>query len=593
MNTQLTRCVTNSHLANYPAFMAVVLSVTTPLLSAEPISGRSLRAASTSTVEHLQAKPLLILLPPVEGPSTDPGSAWWQPLVLQRQRSANKALPVSLDSLLFAALRQSAQIQVISDLPQIGKTAIAETAAAFDWTSFIESRWDDISEPVGNVLTTGGPPRFRDHKFSNSVGFRRRNTLGAEFDISQRLGFENSNSRFFLPNDQGTARLTLSYTQPLLRRAGHVYNTSLIVLAEHDLRIAEDEFTRKLQGILFELTRTYWNLYLNRAALLQERRLAGRASEILDELESRREIDVRQSDFLRARAAVEARQAAIVRSELDVRVTEARIRSLVNDPLLGETENVELLPQDRLPTHQVVCDLPQSLSIALTRRPEMDQALQRIKAASVRMRMSENELLPVLNLVLESYISGLEGESDIGQAWQDQFSVGEPSYAVGLQYEIPIQRRAAKARYQRRRIELRNLQSQFRVTVETLKLEVEVAVYEVTAAYHEMLAQHRAMEAAVAEVDYITQLWYRLPLNQSTPGTILQDLLNAQVRLAAAEFGFLRAHVAYNLAQVNHKMAIGLLLQCDQAAASNAPAGNPKTPPPELFPAPAGPKNVF
>jgi outer membrane protein len=455
----------------------------------------------------------------------------------------------------------------------ISETAIAETAAAFDWTSYIESRWDDISEPVGNVLTTGGPPRFRDHNFTNSFGFRRRNTLGAEFDISQRVGFENSNSRFFIPNNQGTARLMLSYTQPLLRRAGYVYNTSLTVLAELDLRIAEDAFSRSLQDILYELTRAYWDLYRERAALLQERRLAQRAGEIVDELESRRDIDVRRSDFLRAHAAVEARQAAIVRSEFGVRVAEARIRALVNDPLLGDTDNVELLPQDTLPTCRVAFNLPQSLAIALQRRPEIDQALQRIKAASVRMRMSENEVLPVLNLVLETYVSGLEGQSDMGRAWEDQFNLGEPSYAVGLQYETPILRRAAESRLQRRRIELRNLQSQLRVTIETLKLEVEVAVYEVIAAYRAMLAQHRAMEAAVAEVDYITQLWYRLPVKQSTPGTILQDLLDAQVRLAAVELGFLQAHVAYNLAQVKHKKAVGLLLQCDAAAASNAAAG--------------------
>ena len=46
--------------------------------------------------------------------------------------------------------------------------------------------------------------------------------------------------------------------------------------------------------------------------------------------------------------------------------------------------------------------------------------------------MSKNELLPILNLIFESYASGLKGDGKTLQAWANQFSEGEPSYGIGF-----------------------------------------------------------------------------------------------------------------------------------------------------------------
>ncbi len=284
-------------------------------------------------------------------------AAWWKPLVARRQRPTPQSMRVSLNSVLVGALAHSAQIQVISDTPLISETAITAADAAFDWTTFLETRWDDLSEPVGNTLTTGGPDRFRDHIVSYEMGVRRRNAWGGELEIGQQFGHQNNNSIFFVPNDQGTARLTLNYTQPLLRGAGRVYNTSLTVLAQFDTGIAQVEFSRQLQNHLVDVTRSYWTLYLERGKLLQQRRLLESGVDILAELESRSEIDALQSQIVRARSAVASRRADLVRANFDIRTAEARIRALVNDPVLGDTLSTELLPQEQLGE-----DLPSSKS---------------------------------------------------------------------------------------------------------------------------------------------------------------------------------------------------------------------------------------
>jgi len=506
-------------------------------------------------------------MPGVAATSDTQHGAWWESQVGAPTRHASH-VQVSVDQLLLSALQHSAQIKVFSDLPLIRETAITEADAAFDWTAFMESRWDDSNVPVGNTLTTGGPSRFLDQNFSQSFGARRRNTYGGQLEVSQRLGYQSNNSVFFLPNDQGNSRLTVSYTQPLMRGAGKVYNTSLTVLAQIDTKIARDEFSRQLQSHLLEVTRAYWSLYMERATLLQKQRLLSRADEILQDLERRQSLDTVNSQVVRARAAVESRRAEILRAETAVRNAESKIRALTNDPHWGDSDACELIPSNTPFRVFTDVDMAAAMNTAMRSRPEIGQAIKQCKASCVRMNMAKNEVLPALNLILESYATGLRGDSDIGGAWTDQFSDGRPSYSAGVQYEIPIWNRAAKSRLQRRRLEVRQLQNQFRTTAETVKLEVAVAVRELRTSYQEMGAKMRSMQAAGAEVNYISERWKALGGEDRAASLMLEDLLSAQTRLADAEFGFLSSSLSYNLAQMNYKKAVGTLLQDERVQVS-------------------------
>lgn len=508
-----------------------------------------------------------VLQPGPSYPSVDDRAtsvAWWEQAIHQRLRNSSPAVEVSLETLIIGALRHSSQVRVFSDLPLIRETAIVEADAAFDWHTFMDTKWSDSSVPVGSTLTTGGPNRYRDNNWSYDAGVRMTNTVGGRFEASQQIGFENTNSLFFQPNNQGRARLTLGYTQPLLRGAGEVYNTSMNVLASIDADIARDEFLRQLQSHLLDITRAYWALYLERGTLLQKQRLAARADALLVELQARSQVDSVSSQIVRTQAAATERRAALLRAETAVRNAEDRIVALVNDPSLS-VNRLELVPQDQPTCDAIFVDAQQAVAMALHNRPEVGQAVKQIKAATVRQEISRNELLPTLNAVLETYLSGLRGQSDIGAALGDQFSVGEPSYSAGLLFEVPIGNRAAKARYARRALELRQLQSQFSTTVSTLGLETKVAVREVETSFREVQAKLAAVNGAHAQVNYLEQRWQHLPgENISSAGLYLEDLLSAQERLTAAESGYLEAQTTYSLSLMNLKRAMGTLLQEEQ-----------------------------
>jgi outer membrane protein TolC len=495
---------------------------------------------------------------------------WWDPYVSTPMRQSACPMPLTVETLVTLALKYSHQLRVYADAPLIRDTSVIEADSAFDWNAYVETMWNDIDEPVGSRLITGGPPRYQDHKWQYDMGVRRRTTAGGQFELGQQFGFENNNSTFFEPNNQGTARLSLNYTQPLLRGAGKAYNTSLIVLAQIDADTARDEFAQKLQDELLEITRAYWALRMERGLLLQKQRLYNRAQTILTDLENRSTIDALANQIVRARAAVAARKSDLYRAAASVKNAEGRIRALVNAPELGQIDQCEFLPVDA-PTSELFClEMPDALMTTMQNRPEIHQTIKQIKASSIRLQMSQKEMLPILDVVMETYANGLQGNSNVGGAFVDQLSTGAPSYRAGLQLEVPLGNRQAKSRLERRALEARQLQSQLQATIQTLGLETEVAVREVQTTYREARAKFQAVEAAESEVDYIYSRWQLLAGEDRSASLLLEDLLSAQERLAAEESEFLDAQIRYNLAITNVKRAMGTLLQLEQVRIDKA-----------------------
>jgi outer membrane protein TolC len=489
---------------------------------------------------------------------------WWTEGVTRSLRAPESSRAVNVESLVIDALHLSPQIRALSRSPLIQETRIIEADSEFDLRTFMESTFDRPSDPVGNDLVTGGPPRFREEYWNYSAGVRRRNTLGGTVEASQEIGYKHNNSQFFSPREQGLSRLVLSFTQPLLRGAGRDYNTARTVLAEIDAAIANDRFSADLQKQLIQVTRAYWQLFFERASLLQKRQLYAAARSILSELEGRQAIDAARSQIMRARSAVAARYSELARAEQSIRNAESRLSALVGYPDFRTTYGLEMIPVDVPSSGQADVSIEDARRTALERRPEMSEALNNVRAASVRVGVSEQDLLPTLDFVAETYVKGLEGRGDIGTALGQQFYVGEPGYSVGLQFELPWGRRGARSAYDRRRLELQEATSQMDAEAVKVLTEVDVAVGEVQTTFREMQGKYHSMLAAGEDVAYMTERWRILPGEDRSATLVLEDLLDAQLRAAIEQNNFVQAQVNHMMALVELKRVMGTLLQYEQ-----------------------------
>ncbi len=531
-----------------------------------------------------------------EAPTTKEGaiphdfSPWWESRILLQTQPAS--VSVGVDELLQAALVHSPNVRAISLEPGIRDSLMFEEGAAFDWRTFLETAYDDKNDPVGNQLTTGNNEnRLKDQNWRASGGIRRTNEHGGEVEFAQQLGAQRNNTRFLDPNPQGTARLELNYTHPLMNGSGRYYNRSRIVLAEIDSRRSRDEVTRLLQDHLLQVTEAYWDLYRARSRYIQRVTLSEAAEQVLHMLSGRVEVDVQNRQVLRAKAAVAKRRSEIARAAAQIDNAESQLRVLVNDPSLMRA--AELTPLMSPLMARVEVSMADSLGTALVHQPEIAQAIRTLDATSIRLGVARNELLPKLDLLMSTYVAGLESGGQSLSAWNNQFIDGRPGFSVGLLWELPQGNRAARAREERRRLELQQASSQFEYTVETSLTVVEIAVREVETSYREMVGRYHTILAAAEETSFLSDRYALMPGINDSATLLLEDLLDAQERQADEEAAFVDAQVNYSLSIVRLRKAMGTLLLADpinyQRIALTAPvqlpnwegANLPMVPPPE------------
>ncbi len=486
---------------------------------------------------------------------------WWREKIQRPLLKNATAVNLDLETLYVRALDHSSQIEVFRDLPLIRETAILESTGKFDPHVFVDGFYRRTNEPVGSTLRTGGADRFKEHEWNSTVGLRKKVITGGEFEVSQKLSGIDSNSTFFVPDDQAVTRLQLSFTQPLLNGGGIEYNRSIINIAKLDHEVALDEFQRQLESHLLSVSRGYWSLYLERAILLQKQRLVQATGKIVSELNSRRDLDVLPSDLARAKAALSQYTSELMRTGTAVRNAEDRLVSLVNDQELRSVDKlVELIPSQSPALFKKALSEQEAVNVAMHNRPEINQALKQLKAAMIRADMSDKELLPVLDFYAKWYGSGLNGDYNLEDSIGDQYTT-PGSYELGLHFDYALGNNAAEARNERRRLEVRQLQNQLRTTMQTVTLEVRVTQRELDAAWNEMAAKYASMRATGEELVSLQKRTDIFDGSNMTVGVYLRQILDAQERLSEAEAGFLSGLVTYNLALVNMDRVTGLFLQ--------------------------------
>lgn len=487
---------------------------------------------------------------------------WWNGEVQKSiLGTSGQRIELGLDEIYRRTLSHSNQLKAIAGVPLIRETAVSEAEAVFDPEVYAESRYDRANEPSGSSLERDeAGTLFRERGWTLDSGIRKRTATGAEIGLKQRFSQESSNADYYSLREQGRARATLSVMQPLLRGAGMTYNRSYIQIAKLESESGYSEFIGELESHLTEVNRLYWQLYYARGAHLEKRRLVHETESTVSEIESRGDLDSISSQRSRARSALASRKADLVRSELEIKNAESRLRTLINDPSFVSDNVGEILPGTLPIATMEAPSFEESVSEALSLRPEIRLAENRFRAADLRELIAENEKRPRLDFVGEVGTSTLRGSGDWTGAFNDQFNGGEPTWGVGLVASIPLGRKAEKARHLRAQLEARQAKDQLRATLDEVLLDVQIAHREVVTAWPDTRAK---WEAAMAADQELSVLYDRREVETVESGTsfYLEKILDAQQRLADYREDFLEALAVYNAALTNLERAKGTLLQ--------------------------------
>ena len=527
---------------------------------------------------------LLPVRPELPNPKNDINLPYWATEgVLAIKAPVERSEVVDLETLVWAALAHSPHVQSIRLTPLIRETEIRQAQGVFDPTQFVDSIWNDRSDPVGNTLTTGGPLRLNDKIMANKAGIRGKNQSGGNFEASQELNLHNSNSLFFIPRQQADTKMLMRYTQPLMRGAGRAYNRASITIAELNTAVAGKDSNQALQMHVMDLSEAYWQLFFHRAQLLQLRRGAERLKLIASQLENRKDLDLLENQLFRAKAAVNTFASRMARTNAEIIDAEQRIRRLVNAPWIQNEVCDEIVPGSQPMVGVVVMTPEEELGAAFINRPDVLAVRDEIQAAKVKLNVAENELRPTLNIVTDAYVRGLNGQYDIGNSFGDQFSNGRPAYSGGLEYQRPRNLYLAKAIKRQRSLELQQLLFQLEDRLLDVSREVRSAVAEVNASFAELEASVGSTLATKSEVDYLEARWSSSEFLESSQISLnLEQLLDAQQRLVNTESAWALAQSQYMIALSRLRFATGTLLTLGQFEEEIAPAiqqsESPQTP---------------
>jgi len=192
------------------------------------------------------------------------------------------------------------------------------------------------------------------------------------------------------------------------------------------------------------------------------------------------------------------------------------------------------MPADSPAPFLVPLTMRDSLHTALQNRPDISQAIRQVRSSAIQIGVASQDILPQLDLVVNSYVSGLDTGSDLATAFGNSFGQGRPGYSAGFLFEVPVGRRAARARLQGQEWEMRRAIGEFQLTVEHGLTDVEIAVREVETSYREMVSKYQAVVAAENEASYLMDRWREVPGMDDSSTLLLEDLLDAQPKPTAS-----------------------------------------------------------
>jgi outer membrane protein TolC len=474
---------------------------------------------------------------------------WWQQAVTRPLEPGGRAIPVSLAYVYDSAILYSAQLRVFGDLPAIRDTQEAEVAGRFVPRGFAEGRYGTTNDPTRSLANTGGSQRLLRRETATEFGLRQRVITGGEVSMGQRFVNFATNSTDFNPQRQTVAQSFVTIVQPLLRDSGTAYVRSIHEVARVDARVAQSEFRRQAENHLLEVARAYWTLHLARVTVLVKERLVTAVRPIAGQLEARRAIDADGLLLNRARTALATREADLLRARAAVRNAEVRLRGLLNDPRFSQQGITELMPSDPPLDRYEPIGLTTVLERAIALRPEVHQLYLQHRAAVLREGQAQVEALPRLDLVLEGNLGGRGlSQWQFGESLDTYNNLNRPGGIVGFRLEVPLQRDDNAARLERRRLETRQVESQGRATLATIVAESEVTLNEYTVAFREVAARALAMRAAETELRIQTERFRQGVGGGLAGATALDQLLQAQERLAEAEERVAAAQVSFTIA---------------------------------------------
>jgi outer membrane protein TolC len=391
---------------------------------------------------------------------------------------------VSVTEAILLGLERNQELRIQRLNPRIRRTGEDVERAAFDPTltaSFSASRDRTEREAKG----TGGTVETTTKRTGGSVGITEFLPTGTNIDVGASADRTWSTGA----GSSDVSRADISITQALLRGGGwNALSVNLASLRQARLatQISEYELRGFAESLLARIEETYWDYALAQRQIEIFTDSLNIAKDQLREVEERIVIG-KLADI--ERAAAQAEVALREEDLINARSTLAKTRLTLLRSLNPSGENLwnrDVVLRDQPTTTNIqLDDVEAHVQVALRMRPDLNQARLNIQSGDLDIVKTRNGLLPRLDLFITLGRTGY-AESFGGSVRAADGHTYDGS--VGANFDYPLLNRAPRARYERSKFSLDQLQESLRNMEQLAQVDIRTAYIEVARLQEQIVA---------------------------------------------------------------------------------------------------------
>ena len=418
-----------------------------------------------------------------------------------------------------------------------------------------------------------GVPLLQLNTGQVSATYSQSFPTGTNVTFSFSNARQTTNSPFFNLSPSLTSTFRFQFQQELLAGFGFGPNLRYLRIARNNKKISDIAFKDQVIATVTQIENIYWDLVSAYEQTQVNEQSFAFAQQTLDNTRKQLQLEsVPAMDVMRAEAEVSRRDQDLTVARTSLQLQETLMKNAItkslDDPVL---EAMRVIPTDRMDTVQTPPSTPivDLIATALHNRPELAETDIDLVNRQISRRAARNALLPSLAFVGFYGGSGLGGPLnpiynlgqntsnvpvDFGGALQNAFNNTAPDYYLGLNLNIPIRNRVAKADQYRSELEYRQSELRNEQLKKQVRIEVRNAQYALDQTGARVQAARKARDLASRTFD-ITKKEQELG-----SGSIYQTL-SAQRDLALAELDLVSAQTTYAKAKVELDRTIGATLE--------------------------------
>lgn len=443
---------------------------------------------------------------------------------------------------------------------------------------------DHTAELLSNVQIEGVNV-YKLNTIYGNVGYAENFPLGTSVQVNWINGRQTTNGIYDILSPALSSKIEAVISQPLLAGFGLGTNLRFLRIARTTQKETDIAFKAQVIATVTQICDLYWDLVSAYDDEQVQERSVTFANETLDK--SRKQLELHaipEMDVLKAEGDLATREQDLTVARTNLELQELYMKNAItrslDDPIL---EEMPVVPTDHI-GGQIQAEtqpVQDAIADALKNRTELQVETLDLQSRELSRKTARNALLPSLNIYGLYAGTGLAGArspnlqnagvtstvpTNYSGALQSAFDNTAPQYEVGLNLNITLRNREAKADQYRTELEYRQAQVYLEEKKKQIRIEVRNARYALEQGASRVGAARKARDLALRTLDIMQK-------EQQLGAGSNQQTLSAEHDLAVADSALVTAETAYEKARIEVRRATGSILEEYGISIANAKTG--------------------